>query len=196
MITWTSKALLAGATCVALAGCEELGGFGGAQNNGLPFASLAGGSVNLVPPVGYCVDKRSVRQRFAVMARCDTLGGEASFGAPLAVITAAAVDQGTDTDAGTNSETVLSRRTSGTLTLLEINGSAPSPEMRDVYWRAVGPVGDQVIGLAIYEGENGEPLGERAPSLLTETMQRTRARTAAVLGAAQDNSATTPVKPE
>lgn len=196
MITWTSKAFLAGATCVALAGCDELAGFGGAQSNGLPFASLAGGSVSLVPPVGYCVDKRSVRQRFAVMARCDTLGGDASFGAPLAVITAAAVDQGTDAGAGSGNETVLTRRTSGTLTLLEVNGSPPSPEMRNVYWRAVGPVGDQVIGLAIYEGENGEPLGESAPSLLTETMQRTRARTAAVLRAAQDNSATTLVKPE
>ncbi|MEP1201361.1 hypothetical protein [Tateyamaria sp.] len=196
MITWNSKVFLAGATCVALAGCDELAGFGGAQNNGLPYASLAGGSVNLVPPVGYCVDKRSVRARFAVMARCDTLGGDASFGAPLAVITAATVDQGAGTSASSGSETVLSRRTSGTLTLLQVSGSPPSPEMRDVYWRAVGPVGNQVIGLAIYEGENGEPLGESAPSLLTETMQRTRARTAAVASAAKDNSATTLVKPE
>ena len=196
MITWTSKAFLVGATCVALAGCDELAGFGGAQNNGLPFASLAGGSVSLVPPVGYCVDKRSVRPRFAVMARCDTLGGEASFGAPLAVITAAAVDRGTATTAGAGNETILSRRTYGTLTLLEVSGTPPSPEMADVYWRAVGPVGDQVIGLAIYEGENAEPLGESAPNLLAEAMQRTRARTAAVLNAAQDNSATTLVKPE
>ena len=196
MIIWTSKAALVGAACMALAACDDLAGVGGAQNNGLPVASLARGAVNLVPPVGYCVDKRSVRARFALMARCDTLGGGPSFGAPLAVITAATVDQSAiDASINEDSETILSRRSSDDLTLLEVNGTPPSPDMRPVFWRAVGQVGEQIIGLAIYEGDNGAPLGELAPQMLAETLQRTRARSAVQLSAAQDYSATTPTKP-
>lgn len=196
MTTWISKTALAGALCLALAACEDIAGVSGAQDNGLPSASLARGAVSLVPPVGYCIDKRTIRARFALMARCDTLGGTATFGAPLAVITAATVDQSAvDASRDANGETILSRRSGDALTLLEINGTPPTPDMRPVFWRAVGLVGDQVIGLAIYEGENGEPLGERAPQLLRETMQRTRARSAVQSRSAQDNSATTLAKP-
>lgn len=196
MTTWTSNIVLAGAACLALAACDDLGGLTGPQDDGLPFVSLARGAVNLVPPIGYCVDKRSVRARFAVMARCDTLGGTPTFGAPLAVITAASIDQDAGGGAaGAGGETVLSRRTSGALTLLEVKGRPPSPEMRDVFWRAVAPVGTQVIGLAIYEAASEDPLGDRAPALLVETMRRTQERTATLAAAAQDNSATTPAKP-
>ncbi|MFL4469571.1 hypothetical protein ACERZ8_06705 [Tateyamaria armeniaca] len=67
--------------------------------------------------------------------------------------------------------------------------------MRDVFWRAIGQVGNQVVGLAVYEAAESAELGERAPELLTQTMRRTRAQTAALAASAQDNSATTPAKP-
>lgn len=196
MITWISKAITAGALCLALASCDELAGtIGAAQGNGLPFAKMARGSVTLVPPVGYCIDKRSLRTSFALMARCDTLGGTATFGAPLALITAATVAQnGSGSVAGPQDETILTRRQSETLTLLQVKGKPPSAEMRDVFWRGIGQVGDQVIGLAIYEAVGADSLGESAPDLLAQTMRRTRAQTAA-LAQAQDNSATTQAKP-
>ncbi|WP_299721903.1 hypothetical protein [uncultured Tateyamaria sp.] len=197
MITWISKALCAGAICLALASCDDFASTGGAApGSGLPFAQLARGAVTIVPPVGYCVDKRSLRARFALMARCDTLGGTATFGAPLALITAAAVAPGDSASvSGPEDETILDRRQGQTLTLLQVKGKPPSAEMRDVYWRAIGQVGGQVVGLAIYEPADGAALGERAPDLLAQTMRRTRAQTAAEAVKAQDNSATTQAKP-
>ncbi|MEM6371181.1 MAG: hypothetical protein AAF727_00135 [Pseudomonadota bacterium] len=186
MTTWTSKPLLAGALCLGLAACADFAGPKG-EGSALPFAPLARGSVTLVPPFGYCVDKRSLRASFALMARCDTLGGTGAFGAPLALITAATVAKGNATTADeTLGETVLVRRDEGSLILLQVDGTPPSSDMRNVFWRAIGQVGDQVIGLALYEPRSGAELGESAPELLAQTMRRTRARTASE----QDNSAT------
>ncbi len=198
MTTWISKRLFAGAMFLALASCVEVAGTGGgrASGSGLPFATLARGAVTLVPPFGYCIDKRSLRPSFALMARCDTLGGTATFGAPLALITAATVAQnGSASVAGPQDETILARRQTETLTLLQVRGTPPSAEMRDVFWRALGQVGNQLVGLAIYEAAAGPALGESAPDLLAQTMRRTRAQTAAVAAKAQDNSATTRAKP-
>lgn len=200
MTTWTSKGLVAGAMCLALAACDDIAALDGGSGdvvamNALPSAKLARGSVTLVPPVGYCIDKRSLRASFALMARCDTLGGTATFGAPLALITATTVgvkaSQTAGNSFGTTSETVLARRQSDTLTLIQVKGTPPSPDMRDVFWRGIGQVGDQVIGMAIYEAAGGADLGERAPDLLAQSMRRTKAQTAAI----QDNSATTRVNP-
>lgn len=201
MITWisrprTQRSLAAGALLLALAGCETPGGAGGTNAAGLTSARLARGAVTLVPPAGFCVDKRSLRTSFAIMARCDTLGGTATYGAPLAVITAATVASATSAAAGgAQNETILSRRQLQTVTLLRVKGKPPSPDMRDEFWRAVGLVGDQVIGLAIYEPAGGAGLGELAPELLNQAMHRTRVQTEAAAAARQDNSATTVAKP-
>lgn len=200
MITWTFKGLAAGAICLALAGCDELatsqaGGAAGSQTNALPMASLARGAVALVPPAGYCIDKRSLRASFALIARCDTLGGTATFGAPLAVITATTVSPEVATSAfGGEGETILTRRQRGNLTLLQVRGTPPSADMRNVFWRGIAPVGGQVVGLAVYEAADGSGLGEAAPDLLAQTMRRTITQTARINTPAQDNSATTDAK--
>lgn len=197
MTTWTSKGLLAGAFCLALAGCDDLVTSGTASGaNALRAAKLARGAVTLVPPPGYCIDKRSLRANFAVMARCDTLGGTETFGAPLAVITATTLPATTGgTEPEPQSEAILSRRKSPGLTFIQINGTPPSPDMRDVFWRGTGRVGDQVLGLAIYEAKDGIALGELAPDLLAQTMRRTKGETERAAAAVQDNSATTAAKP-
>ena len=197
MITWTSKALLAGAMCLALAGCDDIANTAGtASGDGLPFAKLARGEVYLVPPAGYCIDKRSLRPSFAILARCDTLGGTATYGAPLAVITATTVAQTATAPAATpEGETILARRDGQSTTLLQVHGTPPSPDMRDVFWRSISQVGGQTLGLTIYEPTDGAGLGERAPDLLAQTMRRTKQQTAAQTAARQDNSATTQAKP-
>ena len=197
MNTWSFKALLAGATCLALAGCDDIANpAGSASGNGLAFAKLARGAVYLVPPAGYCIDKRSVRASFAIMARCDTLGGTATYGAPLAVMTAATVDQNaTATAAPAAGETILARRNGQSMTLLQLQGTPPSPDMRDVFWRAISDVGTQTVGLTLYEPADGAGLGERAPDLLAQSMRLTKGQTAAQTTARQDNSATTQAKP-
>ena len=197
MTTWTSEVLLAGAMCLALAGCDDLAALdtGSGGGNALASATLARGAVILVPAEGFCVDKRSVRAEFALMARCDTLGSKTTFGAPLAIITAATVSQaaangGANAGFGPEGETVLVRRQTETMTLLKVRGTPPGPEMRGEFWRAIGPVGDQLVGLAIYEAADDAELGERAADLLARTLRRTRAQTDRQTVAAQDNSAT------
>ena len=81
------------------------------------------------------------------------------------------------------------------MTLLQIQGTPPSPDMRDVFWRSISQVGGQTLGLTIYESTDGAGLGERAPDLLAQTMRRTKQQTAAQTAARQDNSATTQAKP-
>ena len=200
MTTWTFKGLAAGAILLALAGCDGTGAPGGSGATtgavyALPSATLSRGSVTLVPANGFCVDKRSLRARFALLARCDTLGGQGTYGAPLAVITATAIDQsrvrsGATASFGADGEVIVDRRQYDSVLLLQVKGTPPSPDMRDVFWRAVAQVGDQMIGLAIYEAAGGAGIGEQAPDLLRQTMRRTQERTAVV----QDNSATSEAK--
>lgn len=192
---------MAGALCLALASCDASAVIDSDANdtNALPFARLSRGAVILVPATGFCIDKRSLRPSFALMARCDTLGGTSSFGAPLAIITAASVSQSvtnrTDAAFGTQGETILARRQSGDLTLIKVKGAPPSPDLKDEFWRAIGRIGDQLVGLAIYEAADGEALGDDAPDLLAQTMRRTQAQTTQQARVVQDNSATAVSKP-
>lgn len=205
MNTWSFKCLTAGAVCLALAGCDlpvtgaDADASGTPTDSALPLATLARGSVTLVPPTGYCIDQESLRDSFALMARCDRLGGTTTFGAPVAIITAATVSEnsaaGFGRAFGADSETILARRQKDGFTLLHVKGTPPSPEMRDVFWRGVAQVDSQVLGLAIYQAKGGAELGERAPDLLTQTLRRTIERTATQTAAVQDNSATTGAKP-
>lgn len=199
MNTWTSKVCAAALACLTLAGCED--GLGlppaGTDAEGMRAAPLSRGAVTLVAPSGFCIDPRSLRARFALMARCDTLGARGADDAPLALITATIVPSTTDAaitaDAlGTATETVLEREDRDGLTLVRVRGTPPSPELRATYWRAAGRVAGQIVGLAIYEAENGVPLGPRAPRILAQTMQRTQDQTIALAADSADNSATPP----
>ncbi|WP_299684055.1 hypothetical protein [uncultured Tateyamaria sp.] len=198
MNTWTSRVCAAVLTCLTLAGCE--GGFGlpgTGDDDGLRSATLGLGAVTLVAPNGFCIDKRSLRARFALMARCDTLGVRADGDVPLALITATTVPGDTarpitPEDLGTRAETVLDRADRDGLTMVQVRGTPPSPELREIYWRAAGRVGNQIVGLAIYEAQDSAPLGARAPRLLEQTMQLSQAQTVASVVAAADNSATPP----
>ncbi|WP_299618681.1 hypothetical protein [uncultured Tateyamaria sp.] len=202
MITWTSKGL-AIAACLALAGCDDLSNLNlnlPGQTAPLGFAELAGGAVTIVPPTGFCVDPRSLRQNFALMARCDVLGGEGGAGLPAAVITATSVATRagatiTPAQAGAGSETVLERRDAPILSMIRVEGAPPIADARSVYWRGAGQIGDHTIGLAIYQGSNTPTLGGLAPELLVQTMQRSQNRSVANTVARQDNSATLDTNP-
>lgn len=144
----------------------------------------------LIAPPGFCIDRHSLGQSFALMARCDTLGSRGVPDAPLAVITAATIAVQDRGGVDTGMERVLTRQNGDNVTLLQVQGGPPSEQMRDVYWRGVGQVGNQTVGLAIYEAENGAELGELAPQLLIQTMKRTQNQSTAVGVAQLDNSAT------
>ena len=199
MNTWTSKVCAAVLACLTLAACEDGVGLPGsgadAQNDGVRSAALNRGAVMLVAPEGFCIDPDSLRQRFALMARCDTLGARGADDAPLALITATTVPTRTQqpltsNDLGASSETVLDRADRDGLTMVRVQGTPPGAGLRDTYWRAAGRVGNQIVALAIYEAQDNAPLGTRAPRLLEQTMRRTQDQTVATVVARADNSAT------
>lgn len=200
MNTGTSKGVLVGSLLLALSACEDfaaldLAGATTGENLALTNATLAGGTVKLVPPSGFCVDKRSLRQTFALMARCDTLGGRLATDAPLALLTATTVEASGPAQVSTSdfegaSEQVIQREDRDGLALVQVRGTPPSNRMRETYWRAAARIGDQVVGLALYEPSNAPELGGFAVSLLTETVEQTQAQSVIAQVAAQDNSAT------
>ncbi len=187
---------MVGACCLALTACDDIGGpgLGATAPEGLAFAELGRGAVTLVPPDGFCIDPRSLRASFALIARCDTLGGGQGRGQPLAIITATTVPSSAEAASavGTDQETVLDETRTDALVLARVRGTPPSPDVRDIYWRAVGQIGDQAVGFALYEASGSPELGALAPDLLIQMMDRTQRKSAAP----QDNSATTAAKPE
>jgi hypothetical protein len=143
MNTWTFKGLVkALATCLALAGCDAVDGLALSRafdREPLKSAELADGAITLVAPEGFCIDPRSLKARFALMARCDTLGGDKGQDAPLAVITATAVPLTANAfvtidDLVTEHEAVLSRETLDNLTMVQVQGDPPIENARAVYW--------------------------------------------------------------
>ncbi|WP_299548161.1 hypothetical protein [uncultured Tateyamaria sp.] len=204
MNTGTCKGLLLGALFLGLAACEDFAAFdldgSTGENLALRGAKLAGGTIKLVPPPGFCVDKRSLRQSFALMARCDTLGGRVTTNAPLAIITATTVKANNAAQISTSefestSETVIKRIEDAPLALVQIKGTPPSPDMRDTYWRGAARIGDHVIGLTLYERANGTSLGDSAPNLLVKTIEQTQEQSIVAAVTFQDNSATQAPKP-
>lgn len=187
MTTWTFKGLIACVVALSVAGCDE--------NYAPPLtsAALARGEVLLVAPSGFCIDRRSLGDSFALMARCDTLGSRNTFKAPLAVITATTIAvEGDDaivvTD--TKQEKVLAREERGDITLLRVHGRPPTDQMRDVYWRGAGLIGNHIVGLAVYEAEGGDELEKIAPKLLEQTLKRSHTRRVTTDLVKLDNSAT------
>lgn len=204
MSTGTFKGLLLGALCLGLTACEDIAGLDLAdattgENLALQNATLGNGAVRLMPPPGFCVDKRSLRGSFAIMARCDTLGGRLTTDAPLAIITATTVAASGPAQVSTSNfdgttETVLQRRDDGPLALVQVRGKPPGSGMRDTYWRGAARVGNHVVGLAIYQGADNPDLGPTAPDLLTQTIERTQEQSIAYAAATQNNSATQALK--
>ena len=85
MNIWTfRKVFLFAGLLLGLTACEEGGegafatsrsggGLFGPQNHALPTAALMQGALRIEPPLGYCVDRRSLRDNFALLARCEGL---------------------------------------------------------------------------------------------------------------------------
>ena len=102
MITWTSKSPLAALAMLTLSACEGGQGFsfGGSPDTPekpLLQTALAGGAVQVVPPQGYCIDPKSLKRRFALMARCDALGlPDAVSAAPRGILTLALIEAEAD----------------------------------------------------------------------------------------------------
>lgn len=174
MNIWTCKrSCFALLLAFALPSCTNSGfalpnfnfGFGGGEfrrNVALVSAEMAEGRVKLVPPDGFCIDKRSLQQDFAVLARCDSLGGRGGAqDAALGLITVALTPEAGDVVLSEFADLLvpakaesLAKFDSEGLSLVQLRGEGP-PGADAVHWRAVTRASGHLVSLAAYA-----PLGD------------------------------------
>ncbi|MDW4498289.1 hypothetical protein R5H30_09890 [Sulfitobacter sp. D35] len=192
MNTWISRGVVFALSAFGLAACETAPTNSGARS--LPTqALLANGAVLLVAPAGYCVDTRSKKDAFALLARCDTMGGETGAGVPLGVITATALPATSDRalpDAAEFQATrgvrrVFEQFAGRSQTLVRAEGPAPAPGLSTLHWRGTTRVGGHMLAVAVYGPEGSAATGREGRQLAQQVMARSRSGTDALLRSRQ-----------
>ncbi len=172
---------------IALAGCGDVEGLGflqppedGAPVSVKPFTQveMVQGGVTLVPPAGFCVDPVSVTQTFALLARCDVLGGRnGALDAPLGIMTVSFA-KAPNRDA-LSSATLASSQTSGTVvkqetlagrTMVQLRGTAPAERFSDVHWRTVDQINGFDVSVALYAPKGSPALSTRGPAIMARVL--------------------------
>ncbi|MDE4275810.1 hypothetical protein PXK58_15570 [Phaeobacter gallaeciensis] len=182
--------------CALLSACGQVpgGGFSFAAPGGtgtpsrLTKVRLNGAEVVLAAPRGYCFDRKMLRRDaadgFALLPRCDLLGGPGFFGSRNAgVITATLGELPTkgrapsvsDLAASTPGTHIVTRREDGPLPLVKLDmpghsAAGASPE----HWRGAMVLDGHVIVLALYAPAKSPLLTERGAELLTQMAELTR----------------------
>jgi hypothetical protein len=189
MSIWTSKGsiITAAGFAVGLSGCNAGDGVFGmaSQNNdnsrrnvSLSEVSLMEGRLTLRPPDGYCFDRRSLRPDFAVVARCDSLGGARSGDQPVGMITVAAAPAPPDPDLPAalsaivpQGSEILAREISDDLALVQLRGEVPRGA-DERHWRGLVSIPPYLVALSAYAPRSGEFLDTAAPDALKTLAQR------------------------
>ena len=195
MSIWTSSKVVVGLILgLSLAACDTGGEgfslFGQAdpkdsgteqrRNVALSSAEMMRGQVSLSPPSGFCIDKRSLKQNFAILARCDSLGGKGgSQEAPLGMIlvSIAPVVGTADLNSverhviGADAD-VLQRSTGDNVSVVQVRGQTPSGTA-PVHWRGFAQLGPHVLSLTAYAPEGGAMAGAEGGAILRALIDRT-----------------------
>ena len=193
MITWISKRAGLVGLCLGLSACNgvDTAGFigglipgGKVENVALSQTLMANGAFTLVPPDGFCIDKSSLRQQFALMARCDTLGAASlAGGAPAGLITVSVAALAPEAPLATAQEIAAASKLSSfdaqeggsdTLTF-RAEGTPPTQDLDVMHWRAVARVNDQMLGIALYGPKDARAVSEEGREILNSLIRRSRA---------------------
>ena len=149
----------------------------------LSQSQMANGALTLVPPQGFCIDKTALRQRFALMARCDALGAPSlAAAAPVGIIAISVVPaseaQGLPTpkdiaDAAklSNVEDVSSTKSGVTF---KARGTAPAAGLGATHWRGSFQINDHLLGLALYGPKDGRAASAEGREILNGLIRRSR----------------------
>lgn len=187
MNTWTSKGVFAAIALPFLAACEDGQGGPLLKAPGKPVAlsqsKMAFGAVTLVPPTGFCIDKSSLKQNFALMAPCERLGApSAAGGAPTGILTASfssassgSVPTPLDTAAALELAGVSDPVEKESGVTFRAKGKAPAKGLGTSHWRGTTQVGSQMMGLALYGPVNRPAVGSEGRAILTDLMDAMRA---------------------
>ncbi len=187
MTIWSCKAPTLALGLALLAGCSDLD-LTGSERPHVAQAALAGGSVMLTAPEGYCIDEKTLRQNanagFALIARCDTMGAKGFFAAQeLALISVTTAPQGDgaaapsvqDLTAVAAPARVLDSSTADGVPLVRLAAASPvNADLSAEHWRGAFAVNGQLVGLALYAPEDSPALGDEGAEMLRDLAQRTK----------------------
>lgn len=198
MNTWIYKASTGLLGLFLLGACGQLPELLEGQGDDRPplrNVTLARGKVFLIPPEGFCIDRQTLKDRFALMARCAVMGGKASGStATYALITASITDAPRDgaIKLAATGERAQAETRAGALQMAAVTGDPPSDKFATRYWRGAGPVGPYVLGLTVYAPEDNPAPDSVSKTLLAETFSRTEAQTVARMATIAPTPATAP----
>ena len=190
MITWTSKTPFAALALLTLTACEggqgfSLGGSTKAVDKPLLQTSLAGGAVKVVPPQGYCIDGKSLKRSFALMARCDALGVPGvTSSAPLGILTLSLIESAPETPLPTPQDVakalgltqVIETGSQDGTAIFVAQGPVPAEGMSGRHWRGTARIGGHVASVTLYGAPQSRAVSEEGRDLVAELIQRTRAK--------------------
>ncbi|SEQ15442.1 hypothetical protein [Thalassovita taeanensis] len=199
-----SRLVLGVAFSAALSGCL-------ANEDGMSFAQhpdeltvlhrapLASGAVVVVPPTGYCIEKKSLREKpgggFALMAACAELTGQVSgVLVEPAILTVAVVDRASTTSqpnveeiaAALGDRKVLQRINGDGLAVVQVVATEALSQTGDPrHWRGMMIINGKMVGLALYGAKNSAVTGEPGLVLLMQLAEQIRANSPAGSDATQ-----------
>lgn len=190
MTIWTFKGSIAALTLFALSACEsgQGGGFLAGLANGqkakpLSRTTLAGGAVTLIAPLGFCIDSKSIKENFALMARCDVLGAPQAAGdAPLGFITVSVQSAVPGAPLPTVEQLAAAsglsavsdpRITDGQLTF-RANGRPPINGVSATHWRGTVGTNGKIVGVSLHAPESGRALSSEGRSIVSAVLSRSR----------------------
>lgn len=201
MNIWICKRpLLALCLLILTAGCSDgtdgftllQGGKGGGlipasrgetrPNVALVSADMVQGGIRLVPPAGFCIDKRTLRQNFAVLARCDSLGGRGGAqDAPLGLITVSVTPSVETLSVGDafssmypDGTRVLDRTDTEMLALAQVSGPTPDGTSA-THWRGLTQIGTYLVSILGYGADDSAMAGAEGGRLIAILAEDTRA---------------------
>lgn len=135
-------------------------------------AQMVQGAVTLVPPSGYCIDPKSLTQRFALMARCDVLGGTNSgLDAPLGLLTVSiAKNAGTALNTthltGASSTNVIETHASKNIDVIRAQTMTPPKGLSNDHLRAAAQINGFDLSIALFSSVDSTAQGSRGPLML------------------------------
>lgn len=186
MITWISKAVPI-SLALLLGACESIGSGNGTakpgQSQALAKAALAEGDILLLPPRGFCIDRSSVKSRFALLARCDALGGppSASLGAPVALITVSLLEAEPVAPLPTPGQTAVAAGLAKIsnpfkaedMLLYRAEGPVPVAGLDPRHWRGTARAKNFIVGVALYGPPDSRAQSNEGRAIVRDLMART-----------------------
>jgi hypothetical protein len=169
MTIWTFKRVALAFALLFVSACDVPSAD---KDNVYKAATLMGGALFVEPPAGYCVDRASLRNNFALMARCDTLGGETDGSVPLGVLTvsAAPMPDGFSIKEALpgiirTGETYMRAVSSGSFQAVQVKGKTPAgTDAR--HWRGLVSTGEYLLQISAFGPKESAMAGQSGAQTL------------------------------